>query len=69
MIRHSQIQTKPLQSEAEHRPQCQRRRDRKGGVEGLPTWRCTWFSLPRCDRLLRESDGQAPALPQGSIVN
>ena len=79
MVRHREIEPEqaedgadqPLglaQGEAEDGPQGQRRRDRQGGVGGLPARRGARFRLPRRDRRLGEPDRQAAAPAQGGVV-
>jgi hypothetical protein len=79
MIRHRQIQTEEPQDRADqplgltqrqtkHRPECQGGSDCQSRIVRLTASRCTRFSPPSGNRLLREPDREASAMAQGCIV-
>jgi len=79
MVRDGEIKTKQAddgsnqflglpQGQAEHRPQCQRRRDCQGRVVWLAAPCGPRFGTPGGDRRLGEPDRQTAALAQGCVI-
>jgi hypothetical protein len=79
VVRHGEIESEQsndgadqalglTEGESENRPQRQRRHNRQARIVWLSTRRGPRLRLPRCDRLLREPDGEAAPFPQGGII-